>query len=189
MKTARSRWFGLASLAALAAGLLIIYYAVAQNSGAPDSGKGNNQAMTLAAGGPVTLNNEPARVLLEGSNIVSRVQALLPNQHVYLVLREQHAAEQPGILYHVYLNLPQDAKPAKGDVHYVGTLNFYNAVPLESGGGSNPGIFRSYDVTAVLKNLVQQKAVADQVTVTIAPSGAAAANAKASIGRIELVEQ
>ena len=189
MKTARGRRLGLAFLVALAAGLLIIYYAVAQNSGPPDSGKGSNQPMTLAAGGPVTLDNEPARVLLEGSNIVSRVQALPHSHHIYLVLREQHAAEQPGILYHVYLNLPQDAKPAKGDVHYVGTLNFYNAVPLEGGGGSNSGIFRSYDVTALVKNLLQQKALGDQITVTIAPSGTATANAKASIGRIELVEQ
>lgn len=145
--------------------------------------------MTLAAGGPVTLENEPARVLLEGSNIVSRVEALPQNQHIFLVLRELHAAEQPGILYHVYLNLPQDAKPARGDIHSVGTLNFYNAVPLESGGGSNPGIFRSFDVTALLRNLAQQKALGDQITVTIAPSGTAAANAKASIGRIEIVEQ
>ena len=66
-----------------------------------------------------------------------------------------------------------------------GTLNFYNAVPLEGGGGSNPGIFPSYDVTALLKNLAEQKAMGDQVSVTIIPSGNPAANAKASIGRID----
>jgi tyrosinase len=144
--------------------------------------------MTIAAAGPVVLSNAPTEVVLETRNLATRLESLAPNRHIYVVLRELHADVQPDTLYHVYLGLTQGAKPEKGDPHEIGILNFYNAVPLE-GGAAASGQFRSFDVTALLKNLQQRNALTDRTTVTIVPSGVPAPAAKASIGRVEMVEQ
>ncbi len=111
-------------------------------------------------------------------------------QRIYLVLRDLRAAEQPGVLYRLYLNLPPDSQPEKDDPHYVGSLNFYSAVPPESNSsGPEGGLFRSYDLTTLLRNLQQREPLGDRTTITIIPSRVPATNAKASIGRIEIVEQ
>jgi len=152
---------------------------------------GNGKSMTIAvAGGPVVLGNGPTQVVCEATDLALRVRTLTPNQRIYLVLRELHAAEQPGVLYRLYLDLPKDSQPEKNDVHYVGSLNFYNAVSLEGApAGPNAGFFRSYDLTTLLKTLQQREALSDRTTITIIPSRAPAMSAKASIGRIEIVEQ
>jgi tyrosinase len=144
--------------------------------------------MTIAGAGPVALGSEATEVVLDTKNLASRVQALASNRHIYLVLREPRAEVQPDTLYHIYLALPHGTKPEKGGPYDVGTLNFYNAVPLE-GGATASGQFRSFDVTGLLKNLQQRNALSDQTTVTIVPSGFPAAGAKPSIGRVEIVEQ
>ena len=151
--------------------------------------KGNGQKMTFATGGPVTLGSEPTRAVLQANQLTSKLEALRPNQRIYLVLRDMHAAEQPGILYHVYIGLPEAATPEKNDFRYLGMLNFFNAVPLESGASSSRSIFRSYDATPVFKALQQRNELSDRITVTFVPSGTPAANAKASIGQLEIVEQ
>lgn len=165
-------------------------HAATQSSGSQPV-EGNGHSMTIAtASGPVVLGNGPTQVVCEARNLAARVETLTQNQRIYLVLRELHAAEQPGVLYHLYLDLPQGSKPEKDDPHYVGSVNFYNAVPLEGGrAGSNAKLFRSYDLTALLKNLQQRNPLSDRTTITIIPSGVPAISAKASIGRIEIMEQ
>ena len=132
--------------------------AATQNPGSA-APEGNGKSMTIAvAGGPVVLGNGPTQVVCEAKNLGFRVQTLTPNQRIYLVLRELHAAEQPGVLYHLYLDLPQGSQPEKNDPHYVGSLNFFNAVPLEgASAGPDAGLFRSYDLTTLLKNLQQER--------------------------------
>lgn len=167
---------------ALAAGFLI--YAATRHAGAQNPA----EAMTIAAAGPVALGNGPTEVVLETKDLASRVAALAANRRFYLLLRDPHAEAQPDTLYHVYLGLAQGATPEKGSASDVGALNFYNAVPLEAG-SKNKTTFRSFDVTALLKSLQQRNEIGDRITVTIVPSGVPAAGAKASIARIELVEQ
>lgn len=185
MKTIWRKLSKVILLAAIAAAAC----AVAQTSGISGSGKENGELMTLAAAGPVTLGSEPTQVVLEGRNLVSSLEAIEPNRRIFLILRDLYASEQPGVLYHILLDLPPGARPEKDDIHRVGLLSFYNSVPPQGGASSpNPGIFRSYEVTALVKGLQKRGALTEQTTVTIIPSGTLTENAKVSIGRIELVE-
>jgi hypothetical protein len=138
------------------------------------------------AGGPVsvTLSAPPGQ---QGTKLASRLSSLAQGERIYLVLREMAAQEQPGVLYHIYLDLPPGSSaPTKDDPHYVGVLNFYNARAEGS-----PGVFRSFEVTDLLRNLQKQGLLSDPITVTIIPSrgGVLNTNAKPVIGRIELVVQ
>jgi hypothetical protein len=171
---------------ALVAGLLV--YSATKLAGRQDPAKGSGDTVTIASAGPVALGADPTEVVLETKDLASRITALSSNRRVYLVLRELRAEAQPDALYHIYLNSPAGSKPEKGSPYDVGAVNFYNAVPL-GGGAPAGGQFRSFDVTGLLKNLQQRNAVTDRTTVTIVPSGVPAAAAKASIGRVELVEQ
>jgi hypothetical protein len=181
----KTKWTKLILLTAMAATGLS--YAMARTPQAANPGGGGT---VIATAGPVVLGSEPTQIPLEGKNLAASLEAITANQRIYLVLRDLNASQQPGVLYHVLLDLPPGAKPEKNDIHFVGTLNFYNAVPLESGPASGGAkIFFSYDLTALIKNLQQRKALSDQTTITILPSQAPSAGAKVSIGRIELVER
>jgi hypothetical protein len=141
---------------------------------------------TELAAGPVsvTLSSPSGQ---QGTNLASRLGSLAQGEHIYLVLREMTTQQQPGVLYHIYLDLPAGTTtPGKDDPHFVGVLNFYNARSEAS-----PDLFRSFDVTDLLRNLQKQGLLSDQTTVTIipSPSGPANASAKPVIGRIEVVVQ
>lgn len=143
-------------------------------------------ASTELAAGPVSVTLSPPPGQQE-TKLAARLSSLAPAERVYLVLREMATQQQPGVLYHIYLDLPAGSSaPAKDDPHYVGVLNFYNARPEGS-----PGFFRSFEVTDLLRNLQKQGLLSDQTTVTIIPSrgGVLNASAKPVIGRIELVVQ
>lgn len=143
-------------------------------------------ASTELGAGPVsvTLSPPPSQ---QGTKLAARLSSLAPGERIYLVLRDMTTQQQPGVLYHIYLDLPAGNRaPAKDDPHYVGVLNFYNARAE-----SSPAVFRSFEVTDFLRNLQKQGLLSDQTTVTIIPSpgGAVNASAKPVIGQIELVVQ
>jgi hypothetical protein len=146
----------------------------------------------LAIAGPVELGATPARISLTptagaGGNLASQLAALGPGRHLYLVLRDLRATEQPGVLYHLYLDLPPlplGGTPAEDDPRHVGSLNFYNATPV-----SNPGFFQSYDISDAMRGLARRKMLSDATTVTILPFGTPAEGARPVIGWIELAVQ
>ena len=144
--------------------------------------------MTIASSGPVVLGKGPAQVVLTGKSLAAQAEALAPGRRIYLVLRELRASEPPNVLYHVYLDLPAGATPAKEDIHFAGALNFYDTVPLHGETGASSK-FRSFDVTDLVKTLQRRKAISDPTTVTIIPSGIPASGAQASVGKVEMVEQ
>jgi hypothetical protein len=150
-------------------------------------------------GGPVSLGSGSARVTLEPvaesstapRTLAARIGTLARGRHLYLVVRDLQVGGQPGVLFHLYVDLPSNAKPIRTDPHYVGALNFYNAAEagrFDAPNEKNP-MFVSYDVTRVLRNLRAQKRLTDQTTVTIIPSGTPAIRSDPRIGRIEIVEQ
>lgn len=159
----------------------------------------DEQKMIATVEEPIVLGTAPVRVTLEPAEtaktgertLASRLLTLAPRRRIYLVLRNLSVAEQPGVLYHLYLDLPPDAKPGRDDLHHIGALNFFNA--SESGGFGAPvakdSRFYSYDITNILRNLQSRGLLSDQTTLTITPSGIPAASAKPTIGRIEIVEQ
>ena len=154
------------------------------------------KSMPLAAAvGPIGLGSSPAHVTLAaatgGENLRRRVAELGPDERVYLVLRDIRAAEQPGVLYAVYLDLPPGTAPSASHPAYVGTLNFFNVVKLGGAGEAPPpaSSLRSYDVTRTLQSLQSQNLLRESPVVTIVPSGSPAPNAWPTIGCIELIKQ
>ena len=153
--------------------------------------------VVAALDGPIMLTGGSTRLTLEqpaaknAQTLAARITALEPGHHLYLVLKDLRVKQQPGILYRIYLDLPANAKPGQRDPHYVGRLNFYGAAEsaeVRSANTSNATFF-SFDITASLRILQNQKLLSDDTTVTIMPSGAPAAGSDARIGRVEIVEQ
>jgi hypothetical protein len=149
--------------------------------------------------GPVELGARPVRVTFNftadpakpNATLAAHLAALRPGQEIYLVVKDLRVAEQPGVLYHLYLNLPPGADPRPHEAHYVGNLNFYNAVALDSpvAEASQSPSFRSYEITGLARDLQSKQLLSEPTTLTILPAGVPVAEAKARIGQIELVKQ
>jgi len=124
------------------------------------------------------LSDEPAAK----TNPLSKLKAAPPKRH-YLVLRGLEANAQPGVLYHVYLGLPEGATPKPNDPHKVGIINFFDAVPVE--GAHTHDVSFSFDVTGSIAGLK----LADEPVVTIAPANQPDAEAKPFLGSVALVTE
>lgn len=125
---------------------------------------------------PVTLGSAPTRVALPASAL--RAALASPRGKRYeLRLEGVFVERNPGLAYHVYLNLPPAAeRRAQGpeDSHYLGTLDFYEIVSHLSG---NPAAARrgytvATEVTAAVRALAARGALAGgRLTVTLVPDG------------------
>lgn len=168
-------------------------------SSADSSRAGEQPNLIAVAKGPIMLESGATRATLklittqsnEGKTLATRINALTPGRHLYLVVRDLRVAEQPGVLYRLYLDLAASEKPRRTDLHYTGTLNFFNAgesgrVDPTSGKDSK---FFSYDITPTVRALQVRQLLSDETTITIIPSGTPVATSQPSIGRIEIVEQ
>jgi hypothetical protein len=152
-------------------------------------------ATSAAAVPRIVLGGRPVRVVLAGPRAsAASLRALLQNlgsgEHLGLLLNGLSAAEPPGIVYDLYLDLPPGATPAEDDPHYVGTFNFFNFVPLpgvERGVASTSVPAYSFDITEVARTLQQRGLLRDPLTATIVPGGMPAIGARAVIGEIALV--
>jgi hypothetical protein len=174
--------------AVLAAGLVLM----AQSNDART--EANSTIAELA--GPLILNSGPTRFVLSsprtaGPPLASRLDRLPTERHIYLVFRNLYSAEAPGVLYHVYLDLPEGVRPGKDDVHRVGFLNFFQAGRITESGkaATDESAFRSFDVTVVAKTLRSRGLLKGTTSVTVIPGAPPSENAMPTVGRIELVEQ
>jgi tyrosinase len=122
----------------------------------------------------------------------SSMRALGSTPRARLTLRNLQAGAAPGILYHVYLNLPARASAAVAQRHYVGAITFFDAVvpgraQMEgmdhAGMGEGPSF--SFDVTPMVRRL----AGAGRLDVTLVPQGRPVAGANPVIGNIELAAE
>jgi hypothetical protein len=108
-----------------------------------------------------------------------------PTQHIFLLIRDHFATKPPGVLYHLYLDLPPDTKPEKEDRRYIGSLNFFGRVSI----AASPDTFVSYDITLLIRSLAETNRLTPTTTVTILPAGTPVKDAAPRIGRVELVAQ
>lgn len=134
------------------------------------------QAIRLAKGPVMTV------LVPSGARELSVPSAVSKGQRVRLLLSGLAVQQQPGVVYHVYLNLPANPTPSDEDRHRVGTLNFFNAVNVKP---DDPRATRSFDLTDVVRRL--QLAPAAELNLTIRPAGEPAANAV--IARASIVSQ
>jgi hypothetical protein len=120
--------------------------------------------------------------------LAERAMNLSPSRRAYLVLRGLKSESQPGVLYNVYLNLPQGLAASGVNAHHAGTLNFFDSVQhLHT--GSNEGKFVSFDVTEVLRDLQSRQLLAATPTVTMAPVGRPIAEARSVVSEIVIIEE
>jgi len=153
------------------------------------------QDVTVAsAGAPITLESGlttiPLKASRSGESVKQALSSFGTNRNLYLVLGELSASQQPGVAYHVFLNLPAGVKPELNNPYYVGTVNFYNAVRLE---GADPDskdqrVF-SFDITRIVRNLISKGRLNSDTTVTIKAGGVPVNGAQARIGRLVLIAE
>jgi Common central domain of tyrosinase/Polyphenol oxidase middle domain len=130
-----------------------------------------------AATGPITLGPDGgAATLLPTPETAPTFKALAvtePPAHVYLHIQDIHVAEHPGVLYEVFLNLPDKMSPAAADDHYVGMLNFFGSSHAHRGMGASDAspMEHIYDITDLVRRLSKAGAWdPKQVNVKFVPS-------------------
>ncbi len=101
----------------------------------------------------------------------------------YLVIRDLRINAQPGVIYTLYLDLPESASDEALLTHKVGDLSFFHAMPgMEM---NEPNRFVSYDITELMKRL-GISASSGSVSLTIIPSREPAAGSEPLIGSITI---
>jgi tyrosinase len=156
-------------------------------------------------GGPVALGAEPVRFSLQAAQppaaapagqpqaapLSTTLSALPGNQRLYLVIDDYKANAQPGTLYLVYLDLPDTPPSDPVNSHYVGSFNFFAAVPHGDHGQDHADLARSisFDITDVAADLSASNLLKAQHAVTIVPAGSPEADAKPVVGNISFVKQ
>jgi tyrosinase len=163
-------------------------------------------AVTVAktAAGPVALGAAPVRVEVKAtvsptvaappgaSPLSARLSALPEQRRLYLVLSNIKADDQPEAMFRVYLDLPGEPPSDPINSHYVGSFNFFAAVPHGEGGehaGHSIARTLSFDITDIAADLDARGLLKAEHAVTIVPSNEPAANAKPVVGEISFVEQ
>jgi tyrosinase len=141
----------------------------------------------------VTLEPLPPQAGAQALDFHERVKALPAEKHVLLLVKNLRADEQPGVLYHLYMQLPQGATGDKAQPYYVGTVNFFNAVHHGTGhekeAAKASDRFYQFDITDLAKTLQGKGALPASPTLTIVPSGKPSDKANAVIGQITVVEE
>ena len=143
-------------------------------------------------GGPakaaeIELGAGPTTVTLDGRGGASRLDAL-GSRRLSLIVRGLRAGKPPGVLYHLYLNLPAGTVPAGDDPRHVGIINFYAAPTGDAAKADPDRIFYSFDATEAVRVLRARGLLSDPLTVTFYPAGTPEPGAKAVVSRVELVE-
>jgi tyrosinase len=149
----------------------------------------------------IKLGNTPTKVTLEplpvkeGAKPLAfheRVKSMPADKQLLLILKNLHADAQPGILYNLYLELPEGAKGEKAAPHLIGTINFFHAVKHEGHekmAQRGPERFYQFDITNLAKALHAKNLLTAIPTITIAPAGQPAERANPVIGEIHIIEQ
>jgi len=139
----------------------------------------------------VTLEAGPSAQGATSATFADKVKRLKPGRHLYLIVKDLKAELDPGVLYHFYLELPSGTSPERGRANFVGTIHFFDAVGHDhsSAATGDPEKFFSFDVTALAKRLATARKLGEKPTLTIAPAGEPAADAKPVVGDISFVEQ
>ena len=159
-------------------------------------------SVAKSSSGPVALGATPVRVNLAAvaspspaaapaaSPLAGRLSALPDDRRLYLVINDFNAAAQPETLYRVYLDLPENASTDPLNSNYVGSFNFFAAVPHgEDHEHEEVARSISFDITDIAADLDANGQLKAAHTVTIVPAKAPFAEAKAVIGNISFVEQ
>ncbi|WP_189115784.1 tyrosinase family protein [Pilimelia terevasa] len=77
-------------------------------------------------------------------------------RHVYLNVEGVQAEKHPGVVYEVYLNMPDGTDPVQADNFFVGHVTFFGAGKHADADGAHPatgGMTHTFDVTGLVAHL------------------------------------
>jgi hypothetical protein len=147
------------------------------------------------AGTEVKLKSDPVEATLEpedkaSKGVIDIVKALTPSSKLHLVLLGPGTNAQPGVLYGIYLDLPQNATAEQKKRHSVGAINFFSFTGYENDEAKKSPNRRavSLDVTEVAKRLHSDGKLRDKPVITIVPIGKPKPDAKPIVSEIHLTE-
>lgn len=136
-------------------------------------------------GAAITLADKPVVTTVKPvESLSSLLAAATPNSEraIFLSIGNITSHGGPGIVYDVYLGLPQGAPPTED--YFVGSVGFF---ALSAGHGHGPGaVSQNLYVTPVLDKLASENR-SDELTVTLVPSGKPKDGTAPQIGSLELV--
>lgn len=172
---------------------LVASATVATNASPKIQTASSKTPVAIAIARKVVLGARATRVLLVMSNgrqgsFDQRVRYLRPGQRLYLVLQDLYARAPTDVVYDVYLNLPAGAGSKQAVAHWVGDVNFFDAVDHKHDHNAEPS-FVSYDITDKAQALLVKRRLGPTAVVTIVPAGTPAVNARPEIGQVSIVEQ
>jgi len=156
-----------------------------------------DMTVIAASNGPISLDrsSQPITLILarklagENKTLASHLKSLRSEQRIYLVLRGLCTEKQPGVLYHLFLDLPTNMTPGRNDERYVGSLHFFDSSSCLDRSQVSESFTDSYDITDVANKLFAQNSLSDVTTITFVPAGEVVSGSKPQIGRIEIVVQ
>ena len=144
----------------------------------PPPGLAHPPELVGASERPVQLTGRPTRVAMSVAEPTGPVRHTMaapdrPNR-VYLNVEGIEGESNPGTVYAVYIDLPDDDdEDTDPETHYVGTINFFGieaAGDVDRDHSAEPGLRFAFDVTELVEELRDQGIwEPSQVTVTFAP--------------------
>jgi hypothetical protein len=144
---------------------------------------------TSSPGEPIVLGLQPTTATLRSADpnrlLSVRLREMAPDRRFFLILDQLRADKQPGVLYAVFLDLPETETSSPDQAHFAGVLNFYSATKGAHLGG---GPSESFEVTLLLRDLAARKKLRRPTVITIIPQGRPEPGATPSIERVELIE-
>lgn len=143
--------------------------AVGANANAATAAAAPEQAAVALVASPKTVELAPAAPDANLATAAASVAPAGPTRFL-LTLRDVKAQADPQTTYEVFLDLPEGASTEVADQHYVGLLNFFGVGSSMEHMG-HAGRTYDFDVTRLMANLRDNKALAEKTSVTFVPVG------------------
>lgn len=151
-----------------------------------------NTLLESASHGPIVLHPEGIRSVLRPPQDLARVapgellRRAVASRRLLLLLCDLRAVQTPETLFHVYLNLPEQADQATRGRHLLAQFNFFGA---GRPGDTTMPVWQSFDVTHVVSTLAEQGVLETEATLTILAARTFDSKSRPSVERIAIVQQ
>ena len=127
----------------------------------------------------------PAQELAQVSpgQLLSRAVA---SRRLMLLLCDLRATQPPETLFHIYLNLPEQADQSTRQRHLLAQFNFFSAARP---GDTTTPVWQSIDITPVVGTLADRGMLETDATLTILAGRPFDPESRPSVGRLTIVTQ
>jgi hypothetical protein len=160
--------------------------------GGPANWHRSSTLLESVSDGPILLRPEGVRSALRpmqgfaGAAPGEVLRRAVASRRLMLLLCNLRAEQTPETLFHVYLNLPEQADRAMRARHLLAQFNFFEAT--QPGEATTP-VWQSIDVTQAIGALVEQGMLVTEATLTILAAQRFDPKSRPSVGRIAIVQQ